>query len=71
MLSLPDADGELARRLGEAGCTVAGRAGLVRIAFHLWNDEADLQRVGDALSTVTAAVAKVTAVSSSEVAGRS
>ncbi|GAA4356139.1 aminotransferase class V-fold PLP-dependent enzyme [Angustibacter luteus] len=50
VLSLPDADGVLARRLGEAGCTVAGRAGLVRIAFHLWNDEADLQQVGDALS---------------------
>lgn len=49
VLSLPDADGAIAQQLGLAGCTVAGRAGLVRIAFHLWNDDGDVARVGDAL----------------------
>ena len=49
MVSLPDPDGALAARLAAAGCTVAGRAGLVRIAFHLWNDEDDVSRVGGAL----------------------
>lgn len=49
VLSLPDADGALKARLGEAGCSVAGRAGAVRISFHVWNDEADVGRVCDAL----------------------
>lgn len=43
VLSLPDPDGVLADRLTAAGCTVAGRAGLVRIAFHLWNDQDDVE----------------------------
>jgi selenocysteine lyase/cysteine desulfurase len=50
VLALPDADGRLAERLAAAGCTVAGRAGLVRVAFHLWNEEEDVARAGDALA---------------------
>jgi selenocysteine lyase/cysteine desulfurase len=50
VVSLPDADGAIAQQLTLAGCTVAGRAGLVRIAFHLWNDDEDVARVGDALA---------------------
>ncbi len=50
VVSLPDPDGGLAARLGAAGCTVAGRAGRVRIAFHLWNDDADVERAAGALA---------------------
>jgi selenocysteine lyase/cysteine desulfurase len=50
VISLPDQDGALAQRLATAGCTVAGRAGLVRIAFHLWNDDDDVARVAAVLA---------------------
>lgn len=43
VVSLPDADGSLAAALAARGAVVAGRAGRVRIAFHLWNDEADVE----------------------------
>jgi selenocysteine lyase/cysteine desulfurase len=49
VLSLPDPDGELAGRLAADELTVAGRAGKVRIAFHLWNDDADVERAARAL----------------------
>lgn len=42
VVSLPDPDGELQHRLTSAGLAVAGRAGRVRLAFHLWNDPADV-----------------------------
>jgi selenocysteine lyase/cysteine desulfurase len=42
VVALPDPDGELRRRLLGAGCSVAGRAGRVRIAFHVWNDQDDV-----------------------------
>lgn len=42
VLSLPDPDGALQARLAAAGAVVAGRAGNVRLAFHLWNDQADV-----------------------------
>ena len=45
VLSLPDPDGALKVRLTDAGCAVAGRAGAVRISFHLWNDAADADLV--------------------------
>lgn len=35
--------------LGAAGLTASGRAGRVRIAFHLWNDEEDVEAVVRAL----------------------
>lgn len=43
VVSLADPDGDLRRRLLDAGCVVAGRAGRVRIAFHLWNDPRDVE----------------------------
>lgn len=50
VLSLDDPHGERQRRLQDAGCTVAARAGKVRIAFHLWNTEADVELAARALS---------------------
>ncbi|HET9657227.1 MAG TPA: aminotransferase class V-fold PLP-dependent enzyme, partial [Kineosporiaceae bacterium] len=38
IIALADPEGTLRQRLHDAGCTVAGRAGRVRIAFHVWND---------------------------------
>lgn len=43
VVSLPDPDGARLRRLQGAGAAVAARAGRVRIAFHLWNDEDDVE----------------------------
>jgi selenocysteine lyase/cysteine desulfurase len=50
VVSLDDADGEHQRRLSDAGCTVAARAGKVRIAFHLWNTERDVDLAAAALT---------------------
>lgn len=50
VLCLTDPDGRLVQRLADAGCTVAARAGRARVAFHLWNDRSDVERVADALS---------------------
>ncbi len=44
ILALPDPDAVLRARLAAAGLTVAGRAGGVRLSFHVWNDEEDAQR---------------------------
>ncbi|MCL3861392.1 aminotransferase class V-fold PLP-dependent enzyme [Actinotalea sp. K2] len=49
ILSLPDPDGAVLGRLTAAGCTAAARAGGVRLAFHLWNDQDDVDRVVSAL----------------------
>lgn len=49
VVALPDPDGDLRRRLLEAGCVVAGRAGRVRISFHVWNDHDDVERALAAL----------------------
>lgn len=43
VVALPDPTGHLAGALTERGAMVAGRAGRVRIAFHLWNDEDDVE----------------------------
>jgi hypothetical protein len=51
VLSLDDPDGERQRRLQDAGCTVAARAGKVRIAFHLWNTDEDVECAAGALTT--------------------
>ncbi|MDM4761845.1 aminotransferase class V-fold PLP-dependent enzyme [Galbitalea sp. SE-J8] len=45
IVTWPDADGEQLRRLTCAGLVAAGRAGRVRTAFHVWNDERDVDRV--------------------------
>jgi selenocysteine lyase/cysteine desulfurase len=50
VVSLPDADGALAAALTARGAVVAGRAGRVRIGFHLWNDEADLELCAEVLT---------------------
>lgn len=42
VLAVDDPDGDLARAFAAAGCTVAARAGRVRVAFHLWNTEEDV-----------------------------
>jgi selenocysteine lyase/cysteine desulfurase len=49
IVSLPDPTGDLHARLTSAGLRVAGRAGGVRLAFHVWNDDADVARALDAL----------------------
>ena len=49
VVTWPDASGADAAALTAAGLTVSGRAGRVRVAFHLWNDEADVAAAGDAL----------------------
>lgn len=50
VVSLPDPDGARFARLSDAGASVAARAGRVRIAFHLWNDEDDVELARTALS---------------------
>jgi selenocysteine lyase/cysteine desulfurase len=49
VVALPDAGGRLRAALEAAGCVVAGRAGKVRLSFHVWNDEADVDRAVEAL----------------------
>lgn len=49
VVSLPDPDGGRLAALEAAGCRVAGRAGRVRLAFHVWNDEDDVARALEAL----------------------
>jgi kynureninase len=53
VVSLPDPCGELAAALAERGAVVAGRAGRVRIGFHLWNDEEDVDLCADVLVRAT------------------
>lgn len=50
VLSLPDEGSKRKEALERAGCRVSGRAGAVRIGFHLWNTEDDVDRVVDALT---------------------
>jgi selenocysteine lyase/cysteine desulfurase len=50
VVALPDPEGRRRRALEAAGCRVAGRAGLVRIAFHLWNGDDDADRAIRALT---------------------
>lgn len=42
IVTLPDPGGALRCALEAAGCRVAGRAGRVRLAFHVWNDAEDV-----------------------------
>ncbi|UZN02783.1 aminotransferase class V-fold PLP-dependent enzyme [Cellulomonas sp. S1-8] len=51
IVSLPDDDaGTVRARLTAAGLRVAGRGGGVRLAFHVWNDASDVERVAAALA---------------------
>ena len=44
-----DADGRDLAALAAAGITASGRAGRARVAFHLWNDQTDVDAVRAAL----------------------
>jgi selenocysteine lyase/cysteine desulfurase len=43
IVALSDPVGAIRARLERSGGTVAGRAGRVRLAFHVWNDEEDVE----------------------------
>jgi selenocysteine lyase/cysteine desulfurase len=49
IVTWPDADGEQLALLTDAGLVASGRAGRARVAFHLWNDEDDVEAVLRAL----------------------
>lgn len=49
IVTWPDADGEQLARLTDAGLIASGRAGRARVAFHLWNNEDDVEAVLRAL----------------------
>ncbi|MFL0412156.1 aminotransferase class V-fold PLP-dependent enzyme [Microbacterium paludicola] len=49
IVSWPDEGGDDLARLTHAGITASGRAGRVRLAFHVFNDEADVDRAVGAL----------------------
>ncbi len=54
IVSLPDDDaGSLRAVLTAAGCRVAGRGGGVRLAFHVWNDDEDVDRAVRAVRGAT------------------
>jgi selenocysteine lyase/cysteine desulfurase len=45
IVTWPDESGDDVKRLIAAGIKVSGRAGRLRAAFHLWNDESDVEAV--------------------------
>ncbi len=45
IVTWPDADGRQFAALTAAGVAASARAGRVRVAFHLWNDASDVERV--------------------------
>lgn len=49
VVTWPDPDGTDLTALTAAGLVASGRAGRARVAFHLWNDEDDVDRVVAAL----------------------
>jgi selenocysteine lyase/cysteine desulfurase len=49
IVSWPDPDGDDLARLLAAGFIASGRAGRARVAFHLWNDDADVAEAAHAL----------------------
>lgn len=49
IVSVPDPDGTVRTRMDAAGLQVAGRGGAVRVAFHVWNTEEDVDLALDAL----------------------
>jgi selenocysteine lyase/cysteine desulfurase len=49
IVAWPDADGAQLRALTAAGVTASGRAGRARVAFHLWNDEEDVDLAARAI----------------------
>jgi len=53
IVSLPDPTGEIAAGLARRGARVSSRAGLLRIAFHIWNTPQDVDLVATALNSET------------------
>lgn len=49
IVALPDPTGAVRARLAEHGVRAAGRGGGVRLAFHVWCTEADVERTHEAL----------------------
>ncbi|MFP7833082.1 aminotransferase class V-fold PLP-dependent enzyme [Marisediminicola sp. LYQ134] len=54
IVTMADPDGSALAILAAAGIRASGRAGRVRLAFHLWNDESDVEALARALSTSAA-----------------
>jgi selenocysteine lyase/cysteine desulfurase len=54
IVTWPDVDGDALVRLTAAGIRASGRAGRLRAAFHLWNDERDVDAVASALGRSSA-----------------
>ncbi|GEA89871.1 aminotransferase class V-fold PLP-dependent enzyme [Cellulomonas cellasea] len=54
IVALPDATGTLRTRLAEHGVRAAGRAGGVRLAFHVWCTEADVERAAEVVAQAQA-----------------
>ncbi len=54
IVAWPDPDGTQLAALTAAGIRVSGRAGRVRAAFHLWNDESDVDAVLQVVGRVPA-----------------
>jgi selenocysteine lyase/cysteine desulfurase len=49
IVTWPDAEGDDLAALTAAGITASGRAGRARVAFHLWNDEEDVDLAARAI----------------------
>lgn len=49
IVTWPDADGAQLQALTAAGITASGRAGRARVAFHLWNDDEDVDLAASTL----------------------
>ena len=49
IVAWPDLDGSALAALGAAGITASGRAGRARVAFHVWNDDEDVELAASAL----------------------
>lgn len=54
IVTWPDAEGDDLAALTAAGITASGRAGKARVAFHLWNDEEDVDLAAAALGRISA-----------------
>ena len=54
VVTVDDEHGDGLRALTAAGVRASGRAGRLRLAFHLWNDEDDVERVARTLRARTA-----------------
>jgi len=64
IVALADPDAALQARMVAAGCSVAARAGRVRLSFHVWNDENDVQRASDAVRDQPRTATRTAAASS-------